>query len=152
TPTGSERHALQHGLRDSDRVFACTGDRHRRRPSLDVGAETGTRHGRRGCGRWWLLHVEGIEMKSVNSSQLRSCVTVLFAVALCAEPAEAHLNATGMGPIYDGLMHFLTSPEDLVPTLALALLAGLRGAAYGRRALFTLPAAWLLGSLFGLTV
>ena len=55
-----------------------------------------------------------------------------------------------MGPIYDGLMHFLTSPEDLVPALALALLAGLRGAPYGRRAMFTLPAAWLLGSLIGL--
>ena len=66
-------------------------------------------------------------------------------------PAEAHLNATGMGPVYDGLMHFLTSPEDLVPALALALLAGLRGAPYGRRAMFTLPAAWLLGSLFGLS-
>ena len=54
-----------------------------------------------------------------------------------------------MGPVYDGLMHFLTSPEDLVPALALALLAGLRGAPFGRRAMFTLPAAWLLGSLFG---
>jgi hydrogenase/urease accessory protein HupE len=48
-------------------------------------------------------------------------------------------------------MHFLTSPEDLVPVLALALLAGLRGAAYGRRALFTIPTAWLLGGLVGLT-
>jgi hypothetical protein len=33
----------------------------------------------------------------------------------------------------------------------MALLAGLRGAPYGRRAMFTLPAAWLLGSLFGLS-
>ena len=56
-----------------------------------------------------------------------------------------------MGPIYDGLMHFLTSPDDLVPALALALLAGLRGAPYGRRAMFALPAAWLLGSLSGLS-
>jgi hypothetical protein len=32
-----------------------------------------------------------------------------------------------MGPIYDGLMHFLTSPEDFIPVLALSLLAGLRG-------------------------
>jgi hypothetical protein len=31
------------------------------------------------------------------------------------------------------------------------LLAGLRGADYGRRAAFTLPATWLAGSLFGLT-
>jgi hydrogenase/urease accessory protein HupE len=48
-------------------------------------------------------------------------------------------------------MHFLSSPEDLVPVLALALLAGLRGAAHGRRALFTIPTAWLLGGLIGLT-
>jgi len=90
-------------------------------------------------------------MTGVRPSRLRTCTIVTLAVALCSEPAEAHLNSTGMGPIYDGLMHFLMSPEDLVPTLALALLAGLRGAAYGRRALFTLPAVWLLGSLFGLT-
>jgi len=55
-----------------------------------------------------------------------------------------------MGPIYDGAMHLLTSPEDLVPVIALSLLAGLRGAAYGRRASFVLPVAWLLGSLVGL--
>lgn len=90
-------------------------------------------------------------MNSVRSSRLRTCAIVTLVVALCSEPAEAHLNSTGMGPLYDGLMHFLMSPEDLVPALALALLAGLRGAAYGRRALFTLPVAWLLGSLFGLT-
>jgi hydrogenase/urease accessory protein HupE len=78
-------------------------------------------------------------------------VVALLAVVLWCPQAEAHLEATGMGPIYDGLMHFLTSPEDLVPALALALLAGLRGAPYGRRAMFTLPAAWLLGSLSGLS-
>jgi hydrogenase/urease accessory protein HupE len=55
-----------------------------------------------------------------------------------------------MGPAYDGLVHFLTSPEDLLPALALALLAGLRGAPFGRRAMFTLPLAWLLGSLVGM--
>ena len=87
------------------------------------------------------------------TSALRWCArsVAMLAVALDCGPAEAHLNATGMGPMYDGLMHFLTSPEDLVPALALALLAGLRGASYGRRAMFTLPAAWLLGSLFGLS-
>jgi urease accessory protein len=95
--------------------------------------------------------VEGIDMKSLRPFCPQTCAIITFAVVLCSEPAEAHLNSTGMGPIYDGLMHFLLSPEDLAPTLALALLAGLRGAAYGRRALFTLPAAWLLGSLFGLT-
>jgi urease accessory protein len=78
-----------------------------------------------------------------------SLAAVLAGVSVCG-PAEAHLNATGMGPVYDGLMHFLTSPEDLVPALALALLAGLRGAPYGRRAMFALPLSWLLGSLCGL--
>jgi len=69
---------------------------------------------------------------------------------MCPLAAEAHLNSTGMGPIYDGLMHFLMSPEDLVSVLALALLSGLRGATYGRRTLFVLPAAWLIGGLLGL--
>jgi hypothetical protein len=45
----------------------------------------------------------------------------------------------------DGLLHFLLSPEDVIPALALSLFAGLRGAMYGRRALFVLPACWLLG-------
>jgi len=75
---------------------------------------------------------------------------VLFVCAMSPLAAEAHLNATGMGPIYDGLMHFLMSPEDLVPVLAFALLSGLRGAIYGRRTLFVLPGAWLLGGLLGL--
>lgn len=74
-----------------------------------------------------------------------------FTAATCPTAAYAHLNSTGMGPIYDGLMHFLLSPEDLAPVLALALLAGLRGPAWGRGALFVLPAAWLLGGLLGLS-
>jgi len=78
-------------------------------------------------------------------------IVAMLAAALSCGPAEAHLNATGMGPIYDGLMHFLTSLEDLVPALALAMLAGLRGAPYGRRAMFVLPVAWLVGSLVGLS-
>jgi urease accessory protein len=90
-------------------------------------------------------------MKRAGPGKTLAYTVTLLAVALGCGTAQAHLNATGMGPVYDGLMHFLTSPEDLVPALALALLAGLRGAQYGRRAMFTLPVAWLLGSLFGLS-
>jgi urease accessory protein len=90
-------------------------------------------------------------MKDANESRLPLCAFVIFASVMSTLPAEAHLNSTGMGPFYDGLMHFLMSPEDIVPVLALALLAGLRGASYGRRALFTLPVAWLLGGLAGLS-
>ena len=75
------------------------------------------------------------------------------AVAVCAAAcpglALAHLNSTGMGPVYDGVLHFLLSPEDLVPALSLALLAGLRDASQGRKALFVLPAAWLAGGVLG---
>jgi hydrogenase/urease accessory protein HupE len=77
-------------------------------------------------------------------------LAILFVMVLYPLPAEAHLNSTGMGPVYDGLLHFLESPEDVVPVLALALFAGLRGANHGRRALFLLPVSWLLGGLVGL--
>lgn len=86
-----------------------------------------------------------------NPSRLPLYAFVAFALLMGALPAEAHLNTTGMGPIYDGLMHFLMSPEDFIPVLALAFLAGLRGATHGRRALFTIPTAWLLGGLVGLS-
>jgi urease accessory protein len=81
----------------------------------------------------------------------RGLAIAACAVALFPGAASAHLNASGMGPLYDGSMHFLTSPEDILPALAIALLAGLRGAGHGRRALFVLPGAWLLGGLVGLT-
>ena len=79
---------------------------------------------------------------------------VIGGLALIAWPsrAEAHLVTTGLGPLYDGLLHFALTPEDMVPALALALLAGLRGVTQGRWALFVLPAAWLLGGAVGLTV
>lgn len=85
----------------------------------------------------------------MNRSRAAVCCVVLLVLVMCPITAEAHLNSTGMGPVYDGIVHFMASPEDFVPALALALLVGLRGAAHGRRALFTLPAAWLLGGLIG---
>jgi len=77
---------------------------------------------------------------------------IVFWIALWQTAASAHLNSTGLGPIYDGALHLLLSPEDLVPALALALLAGLRGPRHGRIALLALPAAWLSGGLAGAVV
>ena len=74
--------------------------------------------------------------------------TALVLVALPA-PAHAHLVTTGLGPLYDGISHVLMSPDDLLPVLAMALLAGLNGKAAGRLALFVLPAAWAMGGLLG---
>jgi urease accessory protein len=90
-------------------------------------------------------------MKKIQrTSRIPIYAALVFAFLMFPLAAEAHLNSTGMGPIYDGQLHFLMSPEDLIPVLALALLAGLRGATYGRRTLFVLPGAWLLGGLVGL--
>ena len=76
---------------------------------------------------------------------------VFFVLLLSPIPAHAHLNSTGMGPIYDGLMHFLLSPEDFV---SCACTGAARwsscGAAFGRRTLFVLPGAWLVGGLTGM--
>jgi hydrogenase/urease accessory protein HupE len=76
---------------------------------------------------------------------------VAFVIALLSMPAvaRAHLTDTGLGPIYDGIAHLLLSFEDLLPVVALALLAGLNGARAGRIVLFTLPVAWLGGGIAG---
>jgi hydrogenase/urease accessory protein HupE len=73
-----------------------------------------------------------------------------LAALLISGRAEAHLVTTGLGPVYDGIGHLLLTPEDLVPIVALALYAGLRGARAGRIALFVLPGAWIAGGLLGL--
>ena len=74
------------------------------------------------------------------------------AAALLPATAHAHLVNTGLGPFYDGVSHFALTPEDLVPALALALLAGQHGSRAGRLTLFALPAGWLLGGLAGLAL
>ena len=71
------------------------------------------------------------------------------AVVLLPTSAEAHLVTTGLGPVYDGISHLLLSPDDLVPVLAMALLAGMNGAAAGRLALFVLVLGWLAGGCAG---
>ena len=74
---------------------------------------------------------------------------LLLAVFFAAPSAHAHLMNTGFGPFYDGLTHLFVTPEDLLPVIALALLAGLRGPAFGRAVLFALPVAWLVGTFAG---
>jgi urease accessory protein len=73
-----------------------------------------------------------------------------LAITLIAAPsAHAHLMNTGFGPFSDGLTHLFVTTEDLLPVIALALMAGLRGPRFGRAVLFALPVAWLAGSAAG---
>ena len=90
-----------------------------------------------------------MRLRVATGSRVQGVVLGVLACALLPSPAEAHLVTTGLGPIYDGISHVLMSPDDLVPILALALLAGLNGPAAGRRALFALTGAWLVGGMVG---
>jgi hydrogenase/urease accessory protein HupE len=80
---------------------------------------------------------------------LRKVALLAAGLVAAATPAHAHLMNSGFGPFYDGLAHPLMSPEDLLPAVAVTLLAGLAGARYGRWVLATLPPAWLAGMLAG---
>jgi len=82
----------------------------------------------------------------------RAVRLVVAAVVLWPTTSHAHLVSTGLGPFYDGVSHFVFTPEDFLPALALALLAGQRGSRAGRLALFALPPAWLVGGLLGQAV
>ena len=75
---------------------------------------------------------------------------VVAATLFLPATAHAHLVNTGLGPFYDGVSHFALTPEDFLPALALAFLAGQRGSETGRVLLFALPGAWLAGGVAGL--
>jgi hydrogenase/urease accessory protein HupE len=64
--------------------------------------------------------------------------------------AQAHLVVSGMGPLYDGVVHFGLSPEDFLPVIALAFFCGLRGAATARLTFAVLPAAWFIGGMMAM--
>jgi urease accessory protein len=85
----------------------------------------------------------------VTTALLSSSVAAVW-ILLIPDVALAHLVTTGMGPVYDGIGHLLLTPEDLIPVIAVALYAGLRGKIPGKRALFCFPLAWMIGGFAGL--
>ncbi len=74
---------------------------------------------------------------------------IILVAAAASSTVEAHLATTGLGPVGDGVSHVLLSPDDLVPVLAMALLAGLNGPRARRHALLALSGAWLAGGIAG---
>jgi len=82
-----------------------------------------------------------------------SVLPVSVAALLVAAPgAQAHLMNSGFGPFYDGLAHPFVVAEDLIPVVALGLLAGLGGARRGRWMLFGLTLSWAVGMAVGSVV
>jgi hydrogenase/urease accessory protein HupE len=72
--------------------------------------------------------------------------------ALAAVPSltQAHLVNSGLGPFYDGALHLLLSPADVLGLVAATLLAGLHGARASRLTVIILPVTWFLAGLAGL--
>lgn len=81
------------------------------------------------------------------TARLGRVLFLAFCLLTLPATSHAHLVNSGLGPFYDGVSHFALTPEDLLPALALALLAGQRGSRAGRLAIFALPGAWLMGGL-----
>ena len=90
--------------------------------------------------------------RSRNTTVVLLFFAAPFAQLLVPSDASAHLVTTGMGPVYDGIGHLLLTPEDLIPAIAMALYAGLRGKDQGRMVLIFFPLAWLVGGLTGMTI
>ncbi len=81
---------------------------------------------------------------------MRGVVVAAVGTLLFPSRAGAHLVTTGLGPVFDGIGHLFLTLEDLLPALAVALFAGLKGKEASRSALFVLPVAWLVGGVIGL--
>ena len=88
-------------------------------------------------------------MKVIRRESALTAVVVFICLVLFPTTVLAHLVTTGMGPVYDGTVHLLLTPEDLIPVLAIGVYSGLQGREYGRYILFVLPLSWFLGGMVG---
>lgn len=58
--------------------------------------------------------------------------------------AHAHLVNSGLGPFYDGALHLILSPMDIVRLITLCLFVGAQGPEAGRYAVVVAPIAWFV--------
>ena len=84
--------------------------------------------------------------------RIRTGFWVALVMLVVPSVALAHLVNSGLGPVYDGALHLLLSPGDLLGLVAFALLAGLRGVQAGRMTVMSLTIGWLLAGLAGLNL
>jgi hypothetical protein len=82
---------------------------------------------------------------------MRQWTAGIFLASLCVPTAaHAHLVNSGLGPFYDGALHLMLTPMDLVGLVALSLFAGSQGAESGRLLVIVAPIAWLFAGLVAL--
>ena len=80
----------------------------------------------------------------------RAALPLVAGLIALPSAVQAHLVNSGLGPFYDGSLHLLLSPGDLLGVIAIALLAGLQGPKTGRLVTMILPVCWLLAGLVGM--
>ena len=80
----------------------------------------------------------------------RAALSLIPVLIALPSAVQAHLVNSGLGPFYDGSLHLLLSPGDLLGLIAIALLAGLQGPKAGRLVTMTLPLCWLIAGLIGM--
>jgi len=99
-----------------------------------------------------LNHMKGVAISVSRARRGRPAAVVFLLLVLGGSTAaHAHLVTTGLGPVYDGVVHLALSPADLAIIVVLTLLAAMRGARAGRALLALLPVAWLAGGAAGLS-
>jgi urease accessory protein len=76
---------------------------------------------------------------------LLGCVAALLAWIAVPGDAHAHLVNTRLGEFYDGMIHPLTGFEDILPWLALAILAALQGPHRARWLIVAFPLGLMAG-------
>lgn len=73
-----------------------------------------------------------------------SGISLLLVLLFAPSVAHAHLVNSGLGPFYDGALHLVLSPMDIVRLITLSLFAGAQGLGIGRSVVVVAPVAWFL--------
>jgi hydrogenase/urease accessory protein HupE len=77
---------------------------------------------------------------------------VLSAALFAPAAAHAHLVNSGLGPIYDGALHLILTPMDIVRLVALGLFAGAQEPRGGRAIVVAAPVSWFLAGAAALSL
>ncbi|MCB1186705.1 HupE/UreJ family protein [bacterium] len=81
---------------------------------------------------------------------MKRLLPVFMLFCLMPGLAWAHLVSTGFGSYYDGMVHMLQTPADILLVVTLGLLSGQAGRETARPLLLLLPAYWLLAGMAGM--
>lgn len=83
---------------------------------------------------------------------LATAAALACAVAFVPDTAHAHLVDTRLGDFYSGALHPLTDLQQVLPWIALAVLAAFQGAQRARWIILVFPLALAIGGIASLAV